>query len=88
MQCGARDHEPEFTRYFATPHGLDFRHVAELYGISYQRVDHTSAAADAFGKALAGTGPRILEVRSDRDQNRRSRAAVTEAVRQAVTALL
>jgi 2-succinyl-5-enolpyruvyl-6-hydroxy-3-cyclohexene-1-carboxylate synthase len=83
-----RDHEPEFTRYFAVPHGLDFRHVADLYGISYRRVDHPGEAGDAFRDMLAGTGPRILEVRSDRDQNQRSREAVAQAVREAVTTLL
>ena len=83
-----RDHEPEFTQYFATPHGLDFRHAAELYGITYRAVDHPTGVADALGEVLAGTGPRILEVRSDREQNQRSREAVAEAVRRAVTALL
>ena len=83
-----RDREPEFTQYFATPHGLDFRHTADLYGIPYRCVDHPSGAADALREVLAGTGPRILEVRSDRDQNQRSREAVAEAVRRAVTALL
>ena len=91
-----REHEPEFTQYFATPHGLDFRHAAELYGIAYRRVDPPTGAANSFGdvlgdmleEVLASTGPRILEVRSDRDQNRRGRDAVVEAVRQAVRALL
>ena len=83
-----RDHEPEFTRYFAAPHGLDFRKVAELYGISYHRVEHPNDAADALVDVLAGTGPRILEVRSDPDQNRHGREAVVEAVREAVGALL
>ena len=87
-----REHEPEFTQYFATPHGLDFRHAAELYGIPYRRVDHPTGAEDAFedafGDVLAGTGPRILEVRSDRDQNQRGRDAMVEAVRRAVRALL
>ena len=83
-----RKHEPEFTHYFAAPHGLDFRHAAELYGIAYWRVDRPRGAADALGEVLAGTGPRILEVGSDREQNRRSREAAVEAVRRAVTALL
>ena len=86
-----REHEPEFTRYFATPHGLDFRHAAELYGIPYRRVDGAAGAANDIGEALeevlAGTGPRILEVLSDRDQNQRRRDAVGEAVRGAVRAL-
>ena len=83
-----REHEPEFTQYFATPHGLDFRHAAELYGIPYGRVDHPTGVADALEEVLAGTGPRILEARSHRDQNQRGRDAVVEAVRRAVGALL
>jgi 2-succinyl-5-enolpyruvyl-6-hydroxy-3-cyclohexene-1-carboxylate synthase len=83
-----REHEPEFTRYFATPHGLDFRHAAELYGIPFRRVDDSNGATDALEEVLAGTGPRILEVRSDRDQNQRGHDAVVEAVRGAVRALL
>ena len=83
-----RDHEPEFSQYFATPHGLDFRHAAELYGIPYRCVDHPADAADALQGVLVGTGPRILEIRSDRDRNQRGRQAVAEAVRRAVTALL
>ncbi len=83
-----RDREPEFTQYFATPHGLDFRHAAELYGIPYRCVDHPTGTPDALREVLGGTGPRILEVRSDRDQNHRSRQAVAQAVRRAVGALL
>ena len=83
-----RDHEPEFTKYFAAPHGLDFRYVAELYGISYRRVEHPNDAAIALGEVLAGSGPRILEVRTDRDRNQHGREAVVEAVRKAVGALL
>ena len=83
-----RDHKPEFTRYFATPHGLDLRHAADLYGIPYRRVDDSAGAADALRQVLAGTGPRLLEVRSDSDRNRRTREAVAEAVRRAVSALL
>jgi hypothetical protein len=43
---------------------------------------------DALEEVLTGRGPRILEVRSDRDQNQRARDAVVEAVRRAVGALL
>ena len=58
--------------------------------------DAADALGNAFGnvfgnaleEVLTGTGPRILEVRSDRDQNQRSRDAVVEAVRRAVGSLL
>ncbi len=79
-----RDREPEFTKYFATPHGLDFRHAAELYGIPYRRVDQATETGAALEDLLAGDGPRILEVRTDRDKIQPSRQAVLEAVRRAI----
>lgn len=79
-----REHEPEFTEYFATPHGLDFRHAAELYGIPYRRLDDASETPAALREALEHGGPRILEIPSDRDQNARRRAEVIAAVREVV----
>jgi len=64
-----REHEPAFTRFFATPHGLDLRHAAALYGLPYQEVDvrmgdapmrprgsgtPSNVAEGALGEALAG----------------------------------
>jgi 2-succinyl-5-enolpyruvyl-6-hydroxy-3-cyclohexene-1-carboxylate synthase len=82
------EHEPEFTRYFAVPHGLDFRHAAETYGIRYRYVDEASMVGEALDDLLAESGPRMLEIRSDRAHNMRWREEVEEAVRQAVVARL
>jgi 2-succinyl-5-enolpyruvyl-6-hydroxy-3-cyclohexene-1-carboxylate synthase len=82
-----RDHEPEFTQYFVAPPGLDFRHAAELYGIPYRRADDPADLSAALREVLAGTGPRIFEVRSDRNRNEQGREALGEGVRRAVTAV-
>lgn len=83
-----REHEPEFTRYFATPHGLDFRHAADLYGIPYRLLDDTTrtreALLEALREALLEPGPRILEIRTDRGDNQRRHREVIEAVAEAV----
>jgi 2-succinyl-5-enolpyruvyl-6-hydroxy-3-cyclohexene-1-carboxylate synthase len=90
-----REHEPDFTPFFATPHGLDFRHVARLYDLPYARVEGAeglrealvrraeSSSEDGEGKS---TGCRIIEVRTDREQNRRRHLEAVEAVRAAVRA--
>ena len=83
-----RDHEPEFTRYFAAPHGLDFRHVADMYGIRYRHLEEASMVGDAVDDLLSESGPRILEIRSDRAQNVGRRKEVVEAVRQAAVSRL
>ena len=83
-----RDHEPEFTRYFAAPHGLDFRHVADMYGVRYRHLEEASMVGEAVDDLLSESGPRMLEIRSDRAQNVRRREEVAEAVRQAAVARL
>jgi 2-succinyl-5-enolpyruvyl-6-hydroxy-3-cyclohexene-1-carboxylate synthase len=82
------ERDPAFTKYFATPHGLDFRHVAEMHNI-----DFFDGEIDGLGAALAvaleSERTCILRVRTDRETNvRRHREisdAVTEAVREALT---
>ncbi len=79
-----QEHEPEFTRYFATPHGLDFRHAADLYGIPYRRLDDLTRTSEALRESLLEPGPRILEIRTDRGENQRRHREVIEAVAEAV----
>jgi len=79
-----KDHEPHFTRFFATPHGLDFRKVAELYGLPHQRADSLEEFRSAFQGALGMGGPAIVEVRTQREGTHIRRSAVVEAVVQAM----
>ena len=82
-----REHEPHFTRLFATPHGLEPARLAALYDLPYQLVE-PGAVGEAVGAALATGGSRLIEVRSDREENRRRREAVVEMVRAAAAARL
>lgn len=83
-----RDHEPEFTSHFAAPHGLDFAHAADMYGIPYRYLEEASMVGEALDDLFSDTGPRILEIRSDRVKNVRRRKAVEKAVCEAVVARL
>lgn len=76
-----REHEPHFTPLFATPHGLDFEHAAALYGLPYTQVDAEGSFPRAFDEAMAEGGTRIVEVRTDRDENEARHRAVRDAVR-------
>lgn len=84
-----RNHEPAFTPYFATPHGLDFARAAALYDLPHRMV---AAGADSVenevARALAEGGPWILEVRTDREENRRRHEEVEAAVTARVQAVL
>ncbi len=83
-----RDHEPEFTPYFATPHGLDPASAAALYGVAHRRVEGLAALTTAVAKGLDAGQSVLLEIRTDREANRRGHDEVVAAVRRAVTALL
>jgi 2-succinyl-5-enolpyruvyl-6-hydroxy-3-cyclohexene-1-carboxylate synthase len=64
-----------FERVFGTPHGADFAALAAAAGLPYQRLDH---AVD-LGDTLAGTGLRLAELRTDRADGAKLRAALSQA---------
>src|SRR5579872_1891209 len=70
-----------FERLFGTPHGASLDHVAAAFGLPYQRLDQP----EDLGKALAGTGLRIVEAQTNRAAGAalraRLRAAAAEAIR-------
>ena len=68
-----------FEEHVATPHGLDFAHAAALYGVPYR----LAADMAEFDAAFA-SGPGLVEVRTDRAENRALHARVADAVRAAL----
>jgi 2-succinyl-5-enolpyruvyl-6-hydroxy-3-cyclohexene-1-carboxylate synthase len=59
-----------FEQHVATPHGIDFAHVAQLYGCGYHRAATLTELKSAVEASIAQ--PRdttVIEVRTDRDQN-------------------
>ena len=71
-----------FERHWGTPHGLDFVAAAAVFGVDAARVEHRADLAAAV--AAGPSGPRLIEVRTDRaanlDLHRRLRRAVEEAL--------
>jgi 2-succinyl-5-enolpyruvyl-6-hydroxy-3-cyclohexene-1-carboxylate synthase len=73
------EHDPAFTDFFATPHGLDFRHMAEQHDLPYWDGDATGLP-DALRDAIASRQASILRVGSDRHENQRRHDEVAESV--------
>jgi 2-succinyl-5-enolpyruvyl-6-hydroxy-3-cyclohexene-1-carboxylate synthase len=62
--------EPEqFETLFGTPHGLDFRPLAETYGARYSRVTDWDGFRAATRAGLAGGGLHVVEVPTERQRN-------------------
>jgi len=70
-----------FERVFGTPHGRDLEALAHLHGLSHARL----AAPDTLGITIhEGKGPRLIEVRTDRDANVEVHRAIWAAVERAL----
>ena len=83
-----RDFEPVFTPYFATPHGLDFRHAARMYGLPFTDVATPEELEDAVAAAVARPGTEIVRVRTDRHANRLRHDEVRERVARRLNEIL
>jgi 2-succinyl-5-enolpyruvyl-6-hydroxy-3-cyclohexene-1-carboxylate synthase len=81
--------EPEhFETLFGTPHGLDFRPLAELYGARYTRAEGWPAFRAALREALDTPGLKLIEVRTERQRNVALHRAIWRAVSEALTPIL
>ncbi|MEV6030924.1 2-succinyl-5-enolpyruvyl-6-hydroxy-3-cyclohexene-1-carboxylic-acid synthase [Nonomuraea sp. NPDC052116] len=80
-QAAVRD---PFERVFGTPHGVDLAYVAAATRTPYTLVEDI---AD-LSKAMRGEGPRIVEVRTDREENVIMHARLREAAQEAVRSYL
>ena len=74
-----REFDPQFTRHFATPHGLDFSHAASLYGLPFQDATGASDLTRVIQDANSAPGSAIVQVRTDREENRTLRASAVDA---------
>jgi 2-succinyl-5-enolpyruvyl-6-hydroxy-3-cyclohexene-1-carboxylate synthase len=73
-----------FERLFGTPHAADLHHLAAAFGLPYQRLDQP----EDVGKALPGTGLRIVEAQTDRAAGAALRARLRDVAAGAVRATL
>jgi len=79
--------DPPFTELFATPHGRDLAAYSAAFGLPHEVVEADSVG-DALESALASTGPRVLEVRTDRGAEREARTRDLERARAAARRVL
>jgi 2-succinyl-5-enolpyruvyl-6-hydroxy-3-cyclohexene-1-carboxylate synthase len=70
-----------FERVFGTPHGADVARLVAAAQLPYQRISHPAELAGA----LAGSGLRVVEVRTSRDAGAALRGRLQQAAASALT---
>ncbi len=74
-----------FEQHVATPHGLDFADAATLYGCAHASVGTVAELSDSLSAAIGSSTTTILEVRTDRAENRELHQRVERAVLDALS---
>jgi 2-succinyl-5-enolpyruvyl-6-hydroxy-3-cyclohexene-1-carboxylate synthase len=72
-----------FERLFGTPHGADLAALATAAGLPYARLEQS---AD-LPAALAGTGLRLVEVRTNRADEAKLRTTISDAIAAAIASV-
>jgi 2-succinyl-5-enolpyruvyl-6-hydroxy-3-cyclohexene-1-carboxylate synthase len=70
-----------FERVFATPHGRDLATWAQLYGIPYTKIETAPELGEIAG---SNTGLRLIEVRTDREENVKTHRTIWQNVENAL----
>jgi 2-succinyl-5-enolpyruvyl-6-hydroxy-3-cyclohexene-1-carboxylate synthase len=70
-----------FEEHIATPTGLEFAAAAELYGCRHELAASEPSLRGGLARALGSAGTTILEVRTERGQNRKLHAELEQAAR-------
>ena len=73
-----------FETLFGTPHGLDFRPVAQLYGLDWTTANSPSEYKVALQASFARPGVSVIEVKTDREANLRAHQGIWRDVATAV----
>ncbi len=63
------DDAEHFETLWGTPHGLDFSHVAGLYGVGFQRVTTREEYKAALKASFWADGVQVIEIKTDREEN-------------------
>jgi 2-succinyl-5-enolpyruvyl-6-hydroxy-3-cyclohexene-1-carboxylate synthase len=75
-----------FEELFGTPHGLDFRYAAEMYGLEYTLARSPEDLDAAVSASVRHPGVCIVEVRTRRNENLSFHGQIWRNVREALAA--
>ncbi|PSQ96163.1 MAG: 2-succinyl-5-enolpyruvyl-6-hydroxy-3-cyclohexene-1-carboxylic-acid synthase [Bacteroidetes bacterium SW_9_63_38] len=81
-------HEDVFEPHFTTPQGRTFEGAADTFGLAYRRPDTVEAFQEAYREACDRAGPSLIEVHTDRSENREVHEQLERKIAAAVDAVV
>jgi len=78
------DHPKHFETCIATPHGLSFDKAAAMFGLAYRAPATPAAFAASYRKALKHPGATLIEVSTNRQENRLQHRQLDKAIASAL----
>ena len=79
-------YDPAFTDLFIMPHGLQFEHTANLYGLEWVSTDNRADFRRLLSESIGSGTPRIIEVRTNIQHDEMRRKEVIQSVKNALKA--
>lgn len=76
------EYPEQFEKLFGTPHGLNFRHTADLYGATFTNATDWETFRSAVRDGLRSPGLKIVRVKTNRQSNVTMHRAIWQAVSQ------
>jgi 2-succinyl-5-enolpyruvyl-6-hydroxy-3-cyclohexene-1-carboxylate synthase len=73
-------HQKHFESHFTTPHGMNFKDAASMFGLDYACPDSLPDFSGAYTSAIEGNASTIIEVRSQRDKNTAAHESLQSAL--------
>jgi len=73
-----------FEKFLGTPHGLTFRDAAAMFGLPYVAPERAESFRKAYAAAVKSGRSSIIEVRTQREENRAFHAALLKEIARAV----
>ena len=77
-------HKDVFEEYFGTPHDLNFKSAADLYGLNYSFIQDWDAFDKAVNESLLNEGVSLIEIPGDRADNVELHSEVWNAISKTV----
>ena len=73
-----------FDEWFRTPHGLDFEHTGDLYGLEFARTEDREGFRELYADSVGADGTQVVEVVTDSRRSHNERRDLEARVGDAV----